>query len=76
VPTRGELAARLLASRPDLRVVWLPALVLRALSGPLKLAQRLALGRGRAVDVYAAFASEPYRTARAAAVIGRAGSAP
>jgi len=73
-PTRGELAARLRARRPDLRCIWLPAPVLRALSGPLRLVQRVALGSKEPVDVYSAFASERYRTSLAATVIAGAGS--
>ncbi len=72
-PTRRELVTRLRTGRPDLRVVWFPGLLLRALSGPLKLAQRLLPGHGEAIDLYAAFASERYRTDVAAAVIDRAG---
>jgi len=74
-PTRAELAARLCARRPDLRVLWIPALALRALSGPLKLVQRVALGSERPIDVYSAFATERYRTSLAAEVIERADAA-
>ena len=71
-PTRRELLARYLEARPDLSVFWFPSFLLRALSGPLKLAQRLALGAKQPIDVAAAFASERYRTELAAAAIGRA----
>ena len=74
-PARRELLARFLTNRPDLRVIWLPAVVLRALSGPLKLAQRVALGAKQPIDVAAAFGSERYRTDLAARTIERA-SAP
>ena len=73
-PTRGELVARLKQVRPDLRVLWVPAFLLRVLAAPLKLAQRLALGSTAPVDVYAAFASERYRTDLAAEAIARAGA--
>jgi predicted dehydrogenase/nucleoside-diphosphate-sugar epimerase len=73
-PTRAALAARLRAERPDLRFLWLPALALRALSGPLKLAQRVVFGRDKPIDVYSAFASERYRPSLAATVIVRAGT--
>ena len=53
---------------------WFPGWLLRALGGPLKLVQRVALGSKQPVDVYAAFASERYRTDVAAQVIGRAGA--
>jgi hypothetical protein len=74
-PARRELVARLLAGRPDLRVIWVPAFMLRAMSGPLKLVQRLALGSRQPIDVYAAFSSEQYRTETAGRVIERAGVA-
>jgi hypothetical protein len=73
-PTRGDLARRLRERRPDLTFVWVPALVLRLLNWPAKLAQRVLLGSEKPVDVYAAFASERYDTELAAAVIARAGS--
>jgi predicted dehydrogenase/nucleoside-diphosphate-sugar epimerase len=72
-PARRELAARLLEQRPDLKVRWFPAWLLRTLSGPLKLVQRVALGSKEPVDVYAAFASERYITDVAHGVIQRAG---
>jgi hypothetical protein len=72
-PTRQQLMARYQGDRPDLRVVWFPALLLRMLSGPLKLAQRLALGASQPIDVAAAFAGEPYATDLAARLIDRAG---
>jgi predicted dehydrogenase/nucleoside-diphosphate-sugar epimerase len=70
-PTRRDLVARLRQRRPDLRVFWFPGWLLRVLNGPLKLAQRLALGSS--IDVAAAFASERYRTDLAAATIEHAG---
>ena len=75
-PTRRELLARYLEARPDLRVIWFPAFLLQALSGPLKLIQRLALGAKQPIDVAAAFASERYRTELAVLAIGRASAAP
>ena len=72
-PTRKELVDRLRAVRPDLRVLWFPAWLLRILSGPLKLVQRLALGSKEPIDVYSAFASNRYKTDLAAAMIQRAG---
>jgi nucleoside-diphosphate-sugar epimerase len=71
-PTRRELARRFKEQRPDLRFLWLPAGLVRLLSGPAKLAQRLMLGSQKPIDVYAAFASEIYRTDLAAAAIARA----
>ncbi len=73
-PTRRQLADRYKSHRPDLKFYWFPGWLLRALGGPLKLMQRVALGSKQPVDVYAAFASERYRTDVAAQVIGRAGA--
>jgi predicted dehydrogenase/nucleoside-diphosphate-sugar epimerase len=71
-PTRLELMNRYRKERPDLRVLWFPAWLLRALSGPLKLVQRIGLGAKQPVDVAAAFASERYRTDLAGYVIANA----
>lgn len=73
-PTRRELADRFKRHRPDLKFYWFPGWLLRALGGPLKLVQRIALGSKQPVDVYAAFASERYKTDVAAQVISRAGA--
>lgn len=70
-PTRHDLMRRFVQGRPDLRVFWVPAWFLRALSGPLKLLQRYALGAKEPLDVAAAFASERYDTTLAAAVIAK-----
>jgi len=71
-PTRRELMERFRRDRPDLRVVWFPAWLLRAMSGPLKLIQRYGMGSKEPLDVAAAFASERYVTDLAAKVIARA----
>jgi predicted dehydrogenase/nucleoside-diphosphate-sugar epimerase len=71
-PTRGELVDRLRAVRPDLKVIWFPALLLRMLSAPAKLAQRWLMGASRPIDLYAAFSSERYQPDIAAAVIAKA----
>lgn len=73
-PARRELMDRYRKDRPDLRVLWFPAWLLRLLSGPLKLLQRVALGSKQPIDVAAAFASERYRTELASQVINRAGN--
>jgi nucleoside-diphosphate-sugar epimerase len=73
-PTRGELAARLRERRPDLTVIWLPALALRLLSGPAKLVQRWLMGATKPIDLYAAFSSERYKPDVATAVIEKAGT--
>lgn len=72
-PTRTELMARYLAGRADLKVWWIPALLLRLFNGPAKLAQRLLLGSQQPVDLYAAFATVHYRTELATQVAAKAG---
>ncbi len=72
-PTRLELATRLRGQRPDLGFFWFPGWLLRALSPPLKLVQKLVLGSKEPIDVYAAFASQRYNTDVASSVIVRAG---
>lgn len=71
-PTRRALMDRYRRDRADLRVIWIPAWLLRLLAAPLKLMQRVALGSKEPVDVAAAFASERYVTDLAAETIGRA----
>ena len=72
-PTRVELLDRYRRDRRDLGAFWVPAWLLRLVSGPLKLVQRVVLGAKEPVDVAAAFASERYDTALAARVIAAAG---
>jgi len=72
--TRGELVTRLREVRPDLRVFWFPALLLRMLSGPAKLAQRWLMGSSKPLDLYAAFSSERYQPDIASSVIANASS--
>lgn len=71
-PTRRELMDRFRRDRPDLRVLWFPAWLLRAMSGPLKLVQRYGMGATEPLDVAAAFAGEKYVTDLAASAIARA----
>jgi nucleoside-diphosphate-sugar epimerase len=75
-PSRTDLVQRLRESRPDLRVFWLPMFVLRALSPPLKLAQRIALKAAQPVDIASAFANLQYDAALARQVIDRARRTP
>jgi predicted dehydrogenase/nucleoside-diphosphate-sugar epimerase len=74
-PTRGELADRLKALRPDLSFMWLPFPVVRPLSGTLKLALRIMKPGSQPLDLYAAFKSESYDPAVAAEVIRAASTA-
>ena len=72
-PTREQLLHRLLEQREDLRAWWIPDLLLKALNGPAKAAQKLLLGTREPLDIHSAFASERYCTDLAAAVIKSAG---
>lgn len=67
--TRGELTRFLLQKRPDMRVRWLPHPVLKILSIPLWLLQKIVFPKKKPVDIYAAFASEKYKTDLAAKII-------
>jgi predicted dehydrogenase/nucleoside-diphosphate-sugar epimerase len=68
-PTRGELVSKLLRERPDLKGVGIPFFVLRAMSSPLKLLQRMFLSGRKPVDIYSAFTSETYDATLAAKII-------
>ena len=71
-PTRGELADRLIAKRPDLIGVWLPFAILRPLSAALRILLRMLRPRAPALDLYSAFKSETYDSSIAAMVIQKA----
>ena len=58
-PTRSELVQKLRESRPGIRVFWLPAWILKGMSGAAIGLQRL-IGRKKPLNVYAAFQSEKY----------------
>ncbi|MDO8355981.1 MAG: Gfo/Idh/MocA family oxidoreductase [Nitrospirota bacterium] len=72
-PTREELLALLLKKRPDLKSIWLPAVILSLLSPLLILLQQIILRGKTPIDIAAAFSSERYNTTIAAQVIQRAG---
>ena len=59
-PTRGDLAKRLRAARPDLSFMWLPLSVVWVLSAMLKLVLRLLKPGAKPLDLYSAFVSERY----------------
>jgi len=71
-PTRGELADRLKATRPDLRFMWMPFPLLRLIGLSLKLALKVVRPGAPALDLYAAFKSESYEPTTAARVIAAA----
>jgi len=72
VPTRGQLADRLKATRPDLRFMWMPFPVLRLIGLSLKLVLKVIRPAAPALDLYAAFKSESYESTTAARVIAAA----
>jgi predicted dehydrogenase/nucleoside-diphosphate-sugar epimerase len=69
-PTRGELAQRLRAGRPDLKFFWMPFVVLRFL-GLLAIGLLRLMGK-KPIDLYSAFKSERYRGDVAQRVIAAA----
>ena len=70
-PTRAELVSILLNERPDLRAFPFPFFILRVLSPGLKLLQRVLRPGQKPLDIYAAFASERYKSDLAAEIIER-----
>lgn len=70
-PTREDLVSRLVSTRPDLRVVWLPMWVLKAANPVLKGLQRLVLRSAQPLDVAGAFGSPQYRTELSADMLRR-----
>lgn len=71
-PKRGDLTKRLKDARPDLTVIWLPFIGVKALGWTLKLALRLLKPGKPPLDLYSAFASEKYDTSNAGRVIEKA----
>ncbi|HEU4779623.1 MAG TPA: Gfo/Idh/MocA family oxidoreductase [Steroidobacteraceae bacterium] len=70
--TRGALAERLRATRPDLKFFWMPFFVLRALSWFAIGLQKVLRPKAPALDLYAAFKSERYDPTVAERVIASA----
>lgn len=64
--SRGELVRRLRAVRPDLKVLWLPFPVLKALAVLATGLQKVLRPGQPALDLYAAFKSERYDSTLAA----------
>jgi len=71
-PTRKELLAKHLANRKELKTLWLPDPVLKALSSTIKLLLKLLHPGKKPLDVYAAFAAERYNASLAGEVIKKA----
>lgn len=71
-PTRGDLVRRLRAARPELRFMWLPFPIVRAISVTLKLVLKLMKPGSKPLDLYSAFASERYDDSLADKVIRKA----
>jgi hypothetical protein len=74
--TRGDLAQRLRATRPELKFLWLPFPVLKTLSLLATLLQKVLRPKHAPLDLYAAFKSENYDSTIAQQVIAAARSAP
>ena len=72
-PTRGELADRLKAGRPDLRFMWLPFPVVRMIGLALKVALKVMRPGSAPPDLYSAFKSECYEQTVAGRIIGASG---
>ena len=68
-PTRGDLAKRLRAERPELSLMWLPFPVVWMISATLKLVLRMMNPKKQPLDVYSAFASERYDSSLAEKII-------
>lgn len=67
--TRGDLTKLLLENRPDLKVLWIPHFVLKILSPPLLLIQKLIFPQKKPIDIQDAFSTENYKSDLAAMVI-------
>lgn len=73
--TRGDLARRLRQTRPELKFLWLPFPILKALSVFATLLQKALRPKHPALDLYAAFKSETYDPKIAQQVIDAARTA-
>ena len=71
-PTRGDLVRRLRTARPELRFMWLPFPIVRAISATLKLVLKLIKPGSKPLDLYSAFASESYDASLADKIIRKA----
>lgn len=71
-PTRGDLADRLKAQRPDLKFMWLPMPMLWLISATLKVVLRVLRPSSQPLDLFAAFKSESYESTTASRVIAAA----
>lgn len=71
MPTRKELAERLKKVRTDLKVFWMPMFLLKILSPPLKLLQKVLLPGKKPIDLADVFATEIYRNDLAVEIIRR-----
>jgi hypothetical protein len=75
-PTRGALAEKLRANRPDLKFFFMPFFVLKGLSWFAIGLQKLLKPGRPALDLYSAFKSEKYDPAIAEKVISAARKTP
>jgi nucleoside-diphosphate-sugar epimerase len=74
--TRGDLAKRTRANRPELKFFWMPFWLLKALSLFATGLQKILRPGKPALDLYAAFKSEHYEPGIAQKVIAAAGKTP
>ncbi|MBM9605724.1 Gfo/Idh/MocA family oxidoreductase [Desulfopila inferna] len=70
-PSRADLIHRLKEKREELRVVWIPAPLLKVLSTGLQAFLKVARPKQTPLNVYAAFAAEKYDAALAGAVLNK-----
>jgi nucleoside-diphosphate-sugar epimerase len=68
LPTKREIASRLKRSNPDLKIVWLPRLILVPLSWLAIIAQRLVRPRRSPINVAKVFSKRHYDLSRIAAL--------
>jgi nucleoside-diphosphate-sugar epimerase len=72
-PTKRDLLRRLRAGNPDLRVIWLPTLVLHPLSWAAIALQKLLRPGKPAINVAKVFSQQAYDTGRSATLHARMG---
>jgi nucleoside-diphosphate-sugar epimerase len=70
-PTRAELVARMKKLQPELKIFWIPSVLIKTISPFLLVLQKILLPGKKPVNVQAAFTSETYKTDLAQQVIQR-----
>jgi len=59
-PSRKELFEKLKKIRPDLSAVYVPGFLVKSISPPMKLLQKILMPGRKPIDIYSAFSSENY----------------